>query len=124
MGPAINCGNREIYSPTYSGFFCTFPSPLYTSSTYDIAWNVKKEMPIGSVIVGTVMLVPNRELMLLSVNIRYLNTNSNPRFPATSSATSAFAAFLPLRLSNSRPISQLNKMEAIMIKTNFGSPHA
>ena len=40
----------------------------------EIIWNVKNDIPIGRAICGTFISVPAREFMVLSVNIRYLNT--------------------------------------------------
>ena len=48
IGPAISCGKNEMYNPTLRIFFWASPFCLYTSMTYDMAWNVKNEIPIGS----------------------------------------------------------------------------
>ena len=45
-----------------------------------IAWKVKNEMPMGKVMLGTVMLLPNSALMFSRVNIKYLKTNKTERF--------------------------------------------
>ena len=53
IGPAISCGNSSRYSAACTGLFCAVASPRYTSTTYEIAWKVKNEMPIGSSTRGT-----------------------------------------------------------------------
>ena len=80
IGPAINCGKKEIYNPTFKIFFCTCPFSLYTSITYDIAWNVKNEIPIGSAIVGIVLFIHNKSHTIFDVKFKYLNTNNIPKF--------------------------------------------
>ena len=103
IGPAISCGNMEMYSPRKNGFFCTCAWPRYTSITYDIAWNVKNEIPIGSTMCVCGIRSANILSMLLMAKFRYLNMNRMLMLPITAStkislrvpACSAFSSILP-----------------------------
>ena len=48
IGPAMSCGKSSRYSAACTGLFCADASRRYTSTTYEMAWKVKNEMPIGS----------------------------------------------------------------------------
>ena len=53
IGPAISCGKSRMYSANRGTFCSGCALRLYTSTTYEIAWNVKKEMPSGKGIAAT-----------------------------------------------------------------------
>ena len=40
MGPAMSCGNSEMYSAKDSRFFWTRIFPVYRSMMYERIWNV------------------------------------------------------------------------------------
>ena len=59
-------------------------SPRYTSTTYEIAWKVKKEMPIGSTICtsgsGDPSPIPSSaSSVCVTKKLRYLKTHRRPR---------------------------------------------
>ena len=90
-----------------------------------MAWKVKKDMPMGSVICGTGRWMLNHILRLVSRNIRYLKMPSSPRLNTTISVMTSFAFFLSSRtLSTHRPNSQFSTMDASMIGKNLGAPKA
>ena len=80
-------------------------SPRYTSTTYEIAWKVKNEIPIGSTIWTSGIDEPRPiESSALSVSetkkLRYLKTASRPR----SNATAAISARLRVTADGVRAI--------------------
>ena len=90
-----------------------------------MAWNVKKDMPMGSVIWGTGSLRLNHIFRLFIRNIRYLNTPSSPRLNTTISVSASLDLPRSSRtLSTHRPNSQFIAMDAIMIGKNLGAPKA
>ena len=57
----MSCGNNSRYRAACTGFFWAVAAPRYTSITYDRAWKVKNEMPMGSATSGmTQPRWPNR----------------------------------------------------------------
>src|SRR5262245_62179344 len=70
--------------------FCATTTPRYTSITYDSAWNVKNEMPMGSVMwgiagSGSAPKSTSNTLRLSHSQFVYLKNVSNPMLKATAS---------------------------------------
>ena len=97
-------------------------SPRYTSTTYEIAWKVKNEIPIGSTTWTSGSVEPSPiESSALSVSetkkLRYLKTASRPR----SNATAAISARLRTTFDGLRAITRaatvFTTLEAISSST-------
>ena len=91
----MSCGNSEIYSASLTRFFCGSTLLRYTSIVYDIIWNVKKEMPIGSLITGKSPPV---------TKLKYLKKNRSPRLKTTETHRTTLRFFSSeSNLPSSRP---------------------
>ena len=94
IGPAMSCGNNSRYSAACTGLFCAVASPRYTSTTYEMAWNVKNEIPIGSRMTGKTsggLWNADRTAFTLSPKkLAYLKIPSTTRLTVTASARTAF----------------------------------
>lgn len=89
--------------------------------TYDIAWKVKNEIPMGSGMKGTSKPTPPTLSMTPRTNVRYLATKRIRTFAVTATAKSAFArADRDSALDTPRATNQLTKMERIITKTKRG----
>ena len=63
------------------------------------------------------------EIIYQKLYVRYLKTNRMARLKTTSNIRANVHSLLPRSSSTNNPKSQFTRMDAIMMNTNFGSPH-
>jgi hypothetical protein len=94
IGPAMSCGKSSRYSAACTGLFCAVASPRYTSTTYEMAWNVKNEIPIGSRTIGKgiggLWNALSTAFTLSPKKLAYLKIPRTRRLTVTASARNAF----------------------------------
>src|SRR6185436_6072654 len=94
IGPAMSCGNNSRYSAACTGLFWAVASPRYTSTTYEMAWKVKNEIPMGSRMtgngIGGLSNQPSTVFTLSPKKLAYLKTPSTRRLTATATVRQVF----------------------------------